>query len=162
MPQQVLEGLFTIVVAGFAAGWLPRHPTHTTSTLWWRRSWFTELEEKIVVNRVLRDDPAKGLLKSQIRITFQDIKESFRDPSFWLVFLIGIVACRSVRTNDPYSRACLIPRLTSNSPIARPGVHDIFDQTNGILHLRSQYAYGTRTGFANHLDGVSFVLECPF
>lgn len=44
------------------ASWfyLPPSPTQTASKLRGKDGWFTEHEEKIMVNRVLRDDPSKG------------------------------------------------------------------------------------------------------
>lgn len=44
------------------ASWfyLPPSPTQTASKLRGKDGWFTVHEEKIMVNRVLRDDPSKG------------------------------------------------------------------------------------------------------
>lgn len=44
------------------ASWfyLPPSPTQTASKLRGKDGWFSEHEEKIMVNRVLRDDPSKG------------------------------------------------------------------------------------------------------
>lgn len=45
-----------------------------------------------MVNRLLRDDPAKGLTAIHEPATFQDIKDAWSDRSNWGLFLIGLVA----------------------------------------------------------------------
>jgi len=45
-----------------------------------------------MVNRLLRDDPAKGLTSLKERIKWQDIKETLSDRSLWGLFFIGLVA----------------------------------------------------------------------
>lgn len=55
----LIEGLITLVV-GIASFFLM--PASATQTKTWFRpkGWFNDREVKIVVNRVLRDDPSKG------------------------------------------------------------------------------------------------------
>lgn len=45
-----------------------------------------------MVNRILRDDPAKGLTAIYQKITWQDVKRTWKDPSLWGFFFIGLVA----------------------------------------------------------------------
>lgn len=45
-----------------------------------------------MVNRILRDDPAKGLTLLQEPATWQDIKSTWLDPSLWGLYLIGLIA----------------------------------------------------------------------
>jgi len=55
----LIEGIITLAV-GIASFFLM--PASAVQTKAWYRpnGWFTDREEKIVVNRVLRDDPSKG------------------------------------------------------------------------------------------------------
>lgn len=62
-----LEGALTFLVGLFALFYLPPSPTQTHQSLWGRirgQGWFTEREEIIVVNKVLRDDPTKSSSES--------------------------------------------------------------------------------------------------
>jgi len=45
-----------------------------------------------MVNRILRDDPAKGLTTLKQPATFRDIRETLSDKSLWGLFFIGLVA----------------------------------------------------------------------
>ncbi|EXF75469.1 hypothetical protein COL5a_010132 [Colletotrichum fioriniae] len=87
----LLEGLLTCVLAVMAFLWLPASPTNTTTALW-RKPWYTERQEVIMINRILRDDPAKGLTALKEPMTFKDIKNAWLDPSMWGLYLIGLVA----------------------------------------------------------------------
>ncbi|KAF6825755.1 MFS transporter [Colletotrichum musicola] len=87
----LLEGLLTCVLAALAFIWLPESPT-STKTILWRKPWYTEREEVIMTNRILRDDPAKGLTALKEPATFKDIKNAWTDPSLWGLYLIGLVA----------------------------------------------------------------------
>lgn len=71
--------------------YLPASPTNTTNILC-PTPWFTERQEVIMVNRILRDDPAKGLTGIYQKITWQDVKRTWKDPSLWGFFFIGLVA----------------------------------------------------------------------
>lgn len=55
----VLEGALTAIVGVLSWFYLPPSPTQTASWFRGKDGWFTEREEIIMVNRVLRDDPAK-------------------------------------------------------------------------------------------------------
>ncbi|KAF2125896.1 MFS general substrate transporter [Dothidotthia symphoricarpi CBS 119687] len=87
----VLEGLLTLLIAGVSYVWLPESPT-STKTVLWRKGWYTEREEVIMVNRILRDDPAKGLTLLHEPATLLDIKAAWTDPSMWGLYLIGLIA----------------------------------------------------------------------
>jgi hypothetical protein len=86
-----LEGLLTFVIGFISYFYLPISPTRTKGPLW-RRSWYTEHEETIMVNRILRDDPAKGITALQEPATFQDILNAWSDKSMWGLYFIGLVA----------------------------------------------------------------------
>lgn len=45
-----------------------------------------------MVNRILRDDPAKGLTALKEPATFKDIREAWSDKSMWGLYFIGLVA----------------------------------------------------------------------
>ncbi|KAH8179074.1 major facilitator superfamily protein [Sarocladium implicatum] len=87
----LLEGILTVVLGLISFFWLPTSPVGT-KTLLWRTAWYTEREEAIMVNRILRDDPAKGLTAIKEPLTFKDVKEAWSDSSVWGLFFIGLIA----------------------------------------------------------------------
>ncbi|KAF4465235.1 nicotinamide mononucleotide permease [Fusarium albosuccineum] len=87
----LLEGLLTVLIGLASMAYLPTSPTGT-KTLIWRSSWYTEREEVIMINRILRDDPAKGLTALKEPATLADVKAAWTDRSLWGLYFIGLVA----------------------------------------------------------------------
>jgi hypothetical protein len=87
----LIEGLFTVGIALTSYLYLPVSPTSTRNVLW-PNGWFNEREEIIMVNRILRDDPAKGLTAIKEPATFKDIRAAWADSSMWGLYFIGLVA----------------------------------------------------------------------
>jgi MFS family permease len=56
----VIEGSLTGLIGILSWFYLPPSPTQTASWFRGKDGWFTEHEEKVMVNRILRDDPNKG------------------------------------------------------------------------------------------------------
>lgn len=54
-----LEGLITLLIGVFSGFYLPASPTQTKGGIRGKDGWFSEREEIIMVNRILRDDPGK-------------------------------------------------------------------------------------------------------
>lgn len=50
--------------------------------------WWTETEEKILVNRLLRDDPSKGDLNNRAGISFEGILGAITDVDLWPIYLV--------------------------------------------------------------------------
>lgn len=84
-------GLITFVIGLASYLYLPASPTHTTG-IFWRRPWYTERQEVIMTNRILRDDPAKGLTALKQPLTASDIRAGLTDQSMWGLYFIGLVA----------------------------------------------------------------------
>ena len=55
-----LEGTLTGLIGIMTYFYLPPSPTQTASYFRGKAGWFNEREEKVMVNRILRDDPSKG------------------------------------------------------------------------------------------------------
>lgn len=87
----LIEGLLTFLIGVFAILYLPVSPTSTRSVLC-RKPWYTEREEVIMVNRILRDDPAKGLTALKEPVQWKDVKAAWGDKSMWGLYFIGLVA----------------------------------------------------------------------
>lgn len=85
----LVEGLLNMVMGICSLFLMAPSPTQTKA--WFRRKgWFTEHEEKILVNRILRDDPAKGGMHNRQVLTFELFWRSLCDYDLWPMYLIGL------------------------------------------------------------------------
>lgn len=87
----LLEGLLTFVIGFISYLYLPHSPTQTKGPIF-RKPWYTEREEVILVNRILRDDSAKGLVGIQEPVTLRDIVSTWKDSSTLGLYFVGLVA----------------------------------------------------------------------
>ncbi|KAL4801067.1 major facilitator superfamily domain-containing protein [Aspergillus venezuelensis] len=85
------EGLITGVVGIIAALWMPASPTQTIGGFRGKDGWFTEHEEKIMVNRVIRDDPSKGSMHNRQAVTPRLLWESLKDYHMWPIYILGFI-----------------------------------------------------------------------
>lgn len=69
-------------------------PASAVQTKTWFRpkGWFTDREVKIVVNRVLRDDPSKGDMHNRQAITPMRLWQAAKDYDLWPLYAIGLLA----------------------------------------------------------------------
>ncbi|ODV77902.1 MFS general substrate transporter [Suhomyces tanzawaensis NRRL Y-17324] len=83
----IVEGLLTLVI-GLASFFLM--PASAAQTKAWYRpnGWFTDHEEKIVVNRVLRDDPSKGDMHNREPVHANELLKTILDYDHLPVYLI--------------------------------------------------------------------------
>lgn len=87
----LLEGLITFCVGIASFFMMPASAVQTKT--WFRpKGWFTEREVKIVVNRVLRDDPSKGDMHNRQAITPRRLWAAACDYDLWPLYAIGLVA----------------------------------------------------------------------
>jgi hypothetical protein len=87
----LIEGLITLVI-GISAFFL-MVPSPVQTKRWFnKKGWFTEREEKIVVNKVLRDDPTKGDMHNRQGLNLKMLYQALSDWHLWPMYLIGIVA----------------------------------------------------------------------
>jgi hypothetical protein len=70
--------------------YLPPSPTQTASRFRGKNGWFTEREEVIMVNRVLRDDPSKGDMHNRQGLSFTLLWEALTDYDLWPIYLLGL------------------------------------------------------------------------
>ncbi|KAG8740042.1 hypothetical protein FRC10_004800 [Ceratobasidium sp. 414] len=88
----LIEGAMTAAIGIFSFFWLPPSPTQTKGILRGKNGWFTEREEIIMVNRILRDDPSKGDMHNRQALHFSDFWASITDYDNWGLYLIGLCA----------------------------------------------------------------------
>ncbi|EPE08461.1 major facilitator superfamily transporter [Ophiostoma piceae UAMH 11346] len=85
----LIEGIFTLTVGLWSWFMMAASPTQTRS--WWRpKGWFTEREEIIIVNRILRDDPSKGDMHNRQAVDLKLLWKSLLDYDLWPIYIIGL------------------------------------------------------------------------
>ncbi|KIS70359.1 uncharacterized protein UMAG_01528 [Mycosarcoma maydis] len=85
------EGLITGVIGILSFFMLAPSPTKTKGFLRGKNGWFNEREEKIIVNRVLRDDPTKGDMNNREGLTSSAVWQALGEKDLWPVYLLGLV-----------------------------------------------------------------------
>ncbi|CUS25203.1 LAQU0S35e00122g1_1 [Lachancea quebecensis] len=83
----LIEGVFTLLVGVASFFKMPPSPAQTKS--WYRRKgWYTDREEKIVVNRVLRDDPTKGDMHNRQAVKPRELLKTLLDYDLLPIYII--------------------------------------------------------------------------
>ncbi|EMC96132.1 hypothetical protein BAUCODRAFT_70023 [Baudoinia panamericana UAMH 10762] len=85
-----LEGTITGLIGIFAWFYLPPSPYQTASRFRGKHGWFTVEEEKIIANRVIRDDPSKGDMHNREALSLRMLWDCLTDWHMWPVYLIGL------------------------------------------------------------------------
>ncbi|XP_014560121.1 hypothetical protein COCVIDRAFT_12992 [Bipolaris victoriae FI3] len=89
-----IEGLITGCIGIASWFYLPASPTQTATKFWnpfrGKEGWFSESEEKIMVNRILRDDPSKGDMHNRQGLSIVMLWECMKDYHMLPIYLIGM------------------------------------------------------------------------
>lgn len=97
----LIEGLITFLI-GMSAFYLMVPSAVQTKNWLHPKGWFTPREEKIVVNRVLRDDPSKGDMHNRQGLSLRMIAKALWDYDLWPIYAIGFIAYIPNATIAPY------------------------------------------------------------
>lgn len=71
---------------------MPPGPCQTKSWFRGKNGWFSEREEYIMVNRLLRDDPSKGDMNNRQGVDHILFWKTLKDWEQWPLYLIGLTA----------------------------------------------------------------------
>lgn len=97
----LIEGIFTLLIGVWSVFAMVPSPTQTRAP-WRPNGWFTEHEEKILVNRILRDDPSKSDMHNRQAITPRLLWESLCDFDLWPIYAIGLTFSMPAGPPDQY------------------------------------------------------------
>jgi hypothetical protein len=98
----LIEGIITASVGVASSGLMPASICQTAGWLRGKKSWLSEREEKILVNRLLRDDPSKGDMSNRQAVDLRRLWSAVKDFDLWPLYLVG---------------------LTNYIPYVNPGLH---------------------------------------
>ncbi|TKY84703.1 hypothetical protein EX895_005783 [Sporisorium graminicola] len=119
----IIEGILTVVAGIFALFWFP-DGTVVPEGSKLRRAWYTEREGRIMMTRVLVDDPTKCNEVHRGKVKFADILDTVSD---WRVLLIvfsalsGMISTAPVSTYVPFIIKQLGFRRYDANGLAVPG-----------------------------------------
>lgn len=86
----LIEGIFTFLVGVVSFFRMPPSPSQTKT--WYRKKgWYTDKEEKIVVNRVLRDDPTKGDMHNRQPVGPRELVKALLDYDMMPIYIVRIL-----------------------------------------------------------------------
>ena len=85
-----IEGALTCMIGFISYLYLPPSPTQTASKFRGEKGWFSVREEKILVNRVLRDDPTKGDMHNREAVSLKMLWQCLTDYHLWPIYLLGL------------------------------------------------------------------------
>ncbi|KAF3037219.1 hypothetical protein E8E12_004771 [Didymella heteroderae] len=88
----LIEGILTFVIGVFSFVLMPAGATQTASWFRGKEGWFSQHEEYIMVNRILRDDPSKGDMNNRTGVSLRLLWKTITDWEQWPLYLIGLVA----------------------------------------------------------------------
>lgn len=79
----LIEGLLTLVIGIIAALLLPASASQTKGRFRGQAGWFNDKDEEILVNRLVREDPTKGMMHNRQPITWRMLWDSLKDYDLW-------------------------------------------------------------------------------
>ncbi|CAH0053637.1 unnamed protein product [Clonostachys solani] len=86
----LIEGIIMLSIGVWSIFMMAPSPTQTKR--WYRpNGWFDEREEKILVNRILRDDPSKSDMHNRQAITPKLLWKSLKDYELWPIYIFGLL-----------------------------------------------------------------------
>lgn len=86
----IVEGVGTLIVGIVAFFQMP--PSVVTTKTWYRpKGWYTDREEKILVNKVLRDDPSKGSMANHTPVGFKELFKALCDYDLMFIYVARIL-----------------------------------------------------------------------
>lgn len=83
----LVEGAFTLLIGVISFFKLPASAAHTKT--WYRKNgWCTDREEKIFINRVLKDDPSKGDMNNRKPVSPKQLLSSLLDYELLPIYIV--------------------------------------------------------------------------
>lgn len=147
----LIEGCITLLIGIWS--WFAMAPSPTQTKAWYRpKGWFTEREEVIMTNRILRDDPSKGDMHNRQAIDWKALWKSLKDFDLWPIYIIGLMF--QLPTGPPDQYLTLTLRDLGFSTFDA-NLLTIPSQVAGALTVRIPPSFSISTTPTNHLSRCS-------
>ncbi|CCC11876.1 hypothetical protein SMACR_05088 [Sordaria macrospora] len=88
----LIEALISLIVGIFAFVLMPPGPCQTKSWFRGKNGWFSDREEYIIVNRLLRDDPSKGDMNNREGVSAKGLLLAIKEWEMWPLYIVGLFA----------------------------------------------------------------------
>ncbi|KAK6455936.1 putative permease [Scheffersomyces xylosifermentans] len=86
----LIEGVFTLLVGIISYFKMPASAVQTKT--WYRKKgWYTDREEKIIVNKILRDDPEKGSMHNREPVGYKELLIALFDVNLLPIYIVRIL-----------------------------------------------------------------------
>lgn len=154
----LLEGIVTLIIGFLSWGLMPPGPCQTKNWLRGKNGWFSEREECILVNRLLRDDPSKGDMNNRQAVGPKLLWKTIRDWEMWPLYIIGLLAY--IPANPPQNYLSYILRQTGFSTFnvcIAPAVAPYFAMLTFTFHQANLLAIPSQLMFAVNLLIITWV-----
>ncbi|KAI1171609.1 MFS general substrate transporter [Nemania sp. FL0916] len=86
----LVEGISTFLIGVCSFAMVVAGPCQTASWFRGEAGWFTEKEETIMVNRIIREDPSKSDMHNREPITLGLLWKCLTDFDLWPIYIIGL------------------------------------------------------------------------
>jgi hypothetical protein len=129
----LIEGVITAGVGIASWGLMPASIAQTRGGLRGKNGWFTEREEKILINRLLRDDPSKGDMNNRQAVNLQRLWKAVCDYDLWPLYLLGLTTY--IPPSPPQNYLSFILRQMGFSTF-----------NANLLTIPSQFLFGVQVG----------------
>lgn len=138
----MIEGFFTLLIGIISFFKMPASAVETKA--WYRKQgWYTHREEKIVVNRVLRDDPTKGDMNNREPVSLKELSKTLLDVDLLPVYVVRFLA--DIGTHPILSYLQLLLRKMGFSTL----VTNALTIPYNILSIISMFFASWLTGMTN-------------
>jgi hypothetical protein len=145
----LIEGAITAVVGIASWGLMPASIGQTKGGLRGKNGWFSEREEKILINRLLRDDPSKGDMNNRQAVNLPRLWKAVCDYDLWPLYLIGLTTY--IPPSPPSNYLAFILRGLGFNTF-----------TANLLTIPSQFAFGTMVStsrYSQHISAPTLMLN---
>ncbi|KAF4538709.1 MFS general substrate transporter [Lasiodiplodia theobromae] len=157
----LLEGILTLVIGLIAYVLMPPGPTQTANWARGKKGWFSEREETIMVNRVIREDPSKSDMHNREALTPKMLWQSLKDFDIWPLYILGLTFQIPMTTPKNYLTLTLktlgFSTFTTNLLVIPSQVIHIFTML-GITYLAEVWQNLTFTAMIGQIWAFPFVL----
>lgn len=85
----LIHGLLSLLVSIASFFILAPSPSQTKKS-WRKHAYYTDKDVKVIVNRIIRDDPTKATMHNRQALSLGLLWKSIKDWHLWPLYLVGL------------------------------------------------------------------------